>query len=306
MNTHNAESPVPRTILVVDDVPGNVRLLTMLLEARKFAVQAATTGEQALAMAAASPPDMVLLDIGLPDIDGFEVCARLKASARSRDIPVIFLTAMDGIEDKLRAFAVGGVDYVTKPFDAAEVLARVETHLQMRDAQKQLAIQNRELQELSDTDALTGVHNRRGFMAHLRRLAAEAGRDGFRFSLIMFDLDHFKAVNDRHGQIVGDDALQLIAERVRNAVRDVDIVGRWGGEEFMVLCPQTELPEAMLLAERLRHAIDCEAVGSAGPVSASFGVACGSADQGLEACVERVEAAVAGAKQAGRNCVRSA
>ncbi|MES9937759.1 MAG: diguanylate cyclase [Sedimenticola sp.] len=293
-------------ILVVDDVVANVKILDTLLLEAGYAVRIATSGKAALTICEKRPPDLVLLDVMMPEVDGYEVCRRLQADEKTQDIPIIFISALNQTDDKLEGFTAGGVDFVTKPFDPPEVLARVKTHIRLVMLQRELQEKNRELKRLATTDPLTGLYNRRSFLERLRDCQKTANRYGTPCSLVMFDLDHFKAINDQHGHNAGDEVLRVTAERTRGILRDVDIAGRWGGEEFMVLAPQTELEGAIQLAERLRESLINDPIEPAGTVTASFGVICDAKCNSLEELTLGVDQALYAAKMAGRNCVRVA
>lgn len=237
------ESRRPR-LLVVDDQPINIQALYQTFAA-DHQVFMATTGEQALALCASHQPDLVLLDVVMPDLDGFEVCQRLKADAATRDIPVIFVTAHTDEAAETRGLDLGAVDFISKPINPKIVRARVRTQLTLKS-------QSDLLRHWVYVDGLTGVHNRRYFD---ERLAAEWGRAvrvGSALSVLLLDVDCFKRYNDRHGHQAGDDALRRVAAALRAGLkRPGDLVARYGGEEFACLLPDTQLPGALALAARL-------------------------------------------------------
>ena len=210
------------TILVVDDTPLNVILLDRLLKSAGYRVNQAEQGFAALDSARSDPPDMVLLDINMPGMSGYDVCRELKADERLKDIPIIFISALSDTMDKVMALSVGGVDYVTKPFQAEEVLARIETHLKIRNLQKELEAKNNELLHLAATDPLTKVFNRRHFFELASRELSRARRTKDVFSVILMDIDHFKKVNDSYGHIAGDQTLIRFAEICRENLRQYD------------------------------------------------------------------------------------
>ncbi|WP_052314997.1 response regulator [Thiocystis violascens] len=215
----DAAPTAPPTILVVDDTPGNLDLLGRILTDAGYRVRQLPCGELALTSARTAPPDLILLDIRMPGLDGFEVCQRLKEEAITAEIPILFISALQDAGDKVRAFAAGGLDYITKPFQTEEVLARVATHLRLSALQRRLELQNRELERLATTDPLTGILNRRSFTDYGLHYLAHANRYGRPFGLIMFDIDKFKAVNDCHGHGVGDKVLVVVTERIRACLR---------------------------------------------------------------------------------------
>jgi diguanylate cyclase (GGDEF)-like protein len=257
-------------IVIVDDIPDNLRLLVGILREHGHRVRPAPSALRALATIDKEPPDLILLDIMMPEMDGFEVCNRLKASPRTRDIPVIFLSALNEVFDKVRAFTCGGVDYISKPFQAEEVLARVNTHLTIRTQQLALAGQNEELRKMNEVisrqarqleliatrDALTDIPNRRHFLERLAEEERRFARNSCTFALILLDIDHFKTVNDTHGHACGDLVLQNVARTLERFRRTQDVVARWGGEEFICLLPETGRDGALHVAEKLRHEVE--------------------------------------------------
>ncbi|MCF7984716.1 MAG: diguanylate cyclase [Thiohalocapsa sp.] len=292
-------------ILVVDDSPANLRLLTDMLTARGYEVHVAPNGKRALQSAQAHPPTLVLLDILMPGMDGFEVCSKLKEAGQSRDIPIVFLSAIDAADTKALAFEAGGVDYITKPFEEIEVLARIDTHVRMRNMQLLLLQQNAELERLATTDPLTGLLNRRSFREHTCRRLAESARYGSPCSLILFDIDGFKPINDNFGHDIGDRVLQAISARIAGRIRAADIFARWGGEEFTLLLPSIDLAEGCRLAEQLRALLADEPFPKVAVVTASFGVACMRKGEDFDSLIKRADQALYKAKARGRNRVEA-
>ena len=318
-----------KSILVVDDTPGNVRLLAEILTERGYKVRPALNGVRALETIGKELPDLVLLDIMMPGMDGYEVCRRMKAKESTRDIPVIFLSALDGTFDKVTAFDVGGVDYITKPFHAEEVLARVRTHLMIRDMQARLREQNRqlrleieerkkteaalekahhELEKLASQDGLTQLANRRLPDQHLEKEWLRSLREQEPLSIIMCDIDYFKSYNDAYGHQAGDDCLKKIAQRLSCAVkRPADLVARYGGEEFVVVLPNTDLPGAEGMAHLISREIGLLKIPHSHSkvsreVTLSLGVACVVPDRGNspESLVAAADKALYLAKETGR------
>jgi len=304
-------------VLVVDDNRVNVGLLTGILSKRNYAVRNATDGPQALAVMRAAPPEIVLLDIRLPGMDGYEICRQMKADPRTKDIPVIFVSALDDGLDKARAFEVGGIDYVAKPFSSAEVVARVDNQLKISRLQRHLAQKNAELeranrmlQSLSYVDALTGVPNRRHFDELLDQEWRRALRDESAMSVILIDVDLFKAFNDNYGHQSGDDCLKHVAVEVSGVLRrGGDLAARYGGEEFGVVLPGTEGPGALVVAEDMRRRVEGLKIAHRGSpfkvVTISLGVKAmrpGPQDS-LETILAAADRALYRAKETGRNRV---
>ncbi|CNC57752.1 diguanylate cyclase [Yersinia intermedia] len=259
-------------ILIVDDHPINIQMLYQAFSS-DYHVCMATNGKQALDVCISQHPDLILLDIEMPGMNGFEVCAKLKASPDTQDIPVIFVTAHIDEETETRCFSEGAVDFISKPINRNTVRARVKTHLLLK-AQSDL------LRQLVYLDGLTEVHNRRYFDKQLDLEWKLSNRNQTPLSMIMIDVDFFKKYNDLYGHQGGDDCLRNIAKVIRDALRrPADLVARYGGEEFVCLLPDTELAGAMELAETIRLQILEQKILHAGStvypfVSISLGVCC--------------------------------
>jgi len=308
------------SIVIVDDMPDNLRLLAGILKERGHKVRPAPNGTRALATIAKEPPDLILLDIMMPDMDGYEVCRRLKADERLKEIPVIFLSALNEVFDKVKAFRTGGVDYITKPFQVEEVLARVQTHLTLRAQQKALCLQNealaknnaliteqaRTLERLATKDFLTGLSNRRDFLDKTGQEANRFKRTKRPFALILLDIDHFKQVNDTHGHACGDQVLVGVSRCLEKVLRAQDSVARWGGEEFICLLPETGEDGAMAVAEKLRTGLADLAIECAGPpcaVTVTLGVSVYDGTCPVDTCISRADDALYRGKKQGRNQV---
>ncbi|MBF0241832.1 MAG: diguanylate cyclase [Desulfamplus sp.] len=262
--------PVPGNILVVDDNPQNLRLLIAILTMHGYKVRPAPNGELAIKSIFSTPPDIILLDIMMPEMDGYQVCQKLKESEETRAIPIIFISAIDAIAEKIKAFEMGAVDYITKPFHAEEILARVNTHLTLRKTQKQLEdeIEKRKAseealravsikyQKMATQDYLTGVSNRRHFMERAEEELNRAKRYSRPLTFLMMDIDHFKKINDTYGHQAGDYILKQVSTTCLDNLRLNDIFGRIGGEEFCALLPETSYNDAMVVAERIRKSIE--------------------------------------------------
>ena len=245
----------PAHILIVDDHEDNVELLRARLEARGYATRAAEDGEQALRAVEESPPDLVLLDVMMPKVDGMEVARRIKANKSLPFIPIIMQTALDSAEDTIEGLDAGADDYITKPINFAVLEARVRTQLRVKALVEQVQQQADELLHVSRTDALTGLDNRRYLEERLDEAFEHARRLSEPFAVLMCDLDKFKSVNDTYGHQAGDAVLQQLADVLRSEVREIDRIGRYGGEEFMLLLPGTTLDAAVHFGERVRQAV---------------------------------------------------
>lgn len=308
-------------IVIVDDTPDNLRLLAGILKERGYKVRPAPSGARALATIRKDPPELILLDIMMPEMDGYEVCKRLKSDESLRDIPVIFLSALHEVLDKVKAFKAGGVDYISKPFQVEEVLARVSTHLTIRAQQMALELQNeelikkntlimeqsKELEVLASKDPLTGLSNRRDFFRKARDEEKRSSRTNRHFSLIVMDIDHFKKVNDTYGHDCGDAVLKGVARGLEQTLRVQDVVARWGGEEFACLLPETEMDGARHVADKIRRNIEdmrhgCGSV-SAVSITVTIGICLCDGSCSIEECIRRADAALYKGKEQGRNRV---
>ena len=231
-------------LLIVDDQPVNIQALYQLF-ANDCQVFMATQGEQALQLCQDRQPDLVLLDVQMPGLDGFEVCRRMQADPRLREIPVIFVTAHTDPDQETFGLGLGAVDFIAKPFTPAVVRARVRTHLTLK-------CQSDALREQAFVDGLTGVHNRRYFDERLAAEFQRARRNGRSLALMMVDVDYFKRFNDEYGHLAGDDCLRRVADCLRQLLRrPPDLICRYGGEEFACVLPETELEGASAVAQRM-------------------------------------------------------
>ncbi len=238
-----------QTVLITDDSPANIEVLCQVLDG-EYDVLFATNGPDALAIAFDQSPDLILLDVVMPDMDGYEVCAALKADIRTRDIPVVFVTAMDNDDDETKGLNAGAIDYVTKPIRPAIVRARVRNHLELKRYRDFL-------ENLSSTDGLTGIFNRRRFDETLDREWRRANRNQSPLSLILMDIDLFKPFNDHYGHVAGDECLRRLAQVLPGCLRRAsDLAARYGGEEFACLLPDTDADGADKVAGNVRDAVN--------------------------------------------------
>ncbi len=240
---------LPRqTILVVDDTVANIQILDGILNS-EYEILFATSGKDALEIATKQVPDLILLDVVMPEKDGYQVCRELKHAEKTRDIPVIFVTANNQEEDESRGFAAGVVDYITKPVRASIVKARVGIHLELKRYQDHL-------KSLSTIDGLTGMANRRKFDETLETEWRRARRSQSPLSLVMMDIDYFKAYNDNYGHLAGDECLKRLATELGEICRrPADLFSRYGGEEFVLLLPETDSQGATSMANLVQEKI---------------------------------------------------
>ncbi len=274
MNTATAQKP---KILVVDDTPLNIGVLFDLLDNHQYEVFIAQNGESALQISQIEKPNLILMDVMMPGLDGFETCKRLKNQESTRDIPLIFITALTDIRDKVYGFNIGAVDYITKPFQREEVLVRIRTHLMLQDLQARLREQNEILQqeikerkrveselqtantllkELVNLDGLTLIANRRRFDEYLQQTWAEMREKQQYLSVLLCDIDYFKKYNDTYGHLQGDDCLKQIAQAIKhNTPSPLGLAARYGGEEFAVILPNYLPAKAIRVANNIQQAI---------------------------------------------------
>lgn len=294
-------------ILVVDDISSNLQIIGEILDNAGYATTFAISGKQALERISKAHPDLVLLDLMMPEMNGLRVCEILKSDADYCDIPIIFLTASNEQNHLLQAFEKGAVDYITKPFNFRELLARVKTHLELKYTRDKLKKALAELEKLATTDPLTGISNRRYLLALGEREFRRVCRYNRPFSILMLDLDRFKNINDTYGHEIGDDVLKKIAKVTANALRSVDSFGRFGGEEFVVLLPETNLKDAIEVAERIGQNIAEmqffhleKMIG----VTTSIGVSSYQVgDRRIDDIIRRADKGLYQAKRSGRNRV---
>ena len=292
------------TVLVAEDSLVVRAVLRQHLESQGYTVIEANDGNAALRACRETKPDVVLLDIEMPGLDGHDVLRALKADPDLSDVPVVFLTGRTDTEDLVDGLRLGAHDYLKKPFEASELIARVSAAARVKTLQDELRRRNAELDLISRTDALTGLSNRRHIEERLREFASAAHRHGFSLGVLMLDIDHFKQVNDTVGHAAGDAVLREFATRLRFALREEDIPGRWGGEEFLVILPNTDLAGARMVGQRVCDHIAAKLFPVADHrtllVTVSGGCAV-SDGRDSEELVRRADNALYDAKQNGRN-----
>lgn len=292
-------------LLIVDDQPVNIRALHQIF-AGDHDVFMATNGADAIAFCEASQPDLVLLDVVMPELSGLDVCRALKASPATADIPVIFVTSLNDPEEEGACWDVGGVDFITKPINAKTTRNRVRAHLTLK-------YQADMLRQLAWIDGLTGIPNKRQIDARSEQEFRRCKREELPLAVAVVDIDYFKAFNDTYGHLAGDDCLRSVAQAIQASMqRPGDFAGRMGGEEFICLFPDTTLQDAMELLQRIDAAIRAlhlpHVSGIDGQVTVSIGVvsAVPRSDGTMAAFVEQADKALYQAKQQGRARVHAA
>ena len=286
-------------VLIIDDSMEALAIAKARLIKEGLAVMCADGGKKGLEEAQREPPDLILLDLDMPDMSGFDVCRALKANPDLCMIPVIFLSGSGTEDDKIEGLDLGAVDYVTKPFDAFELRARVRAALRTKHLQDLLI-------HYGQVDPLTELNNRRALMERLRQEWARIQRHGGSLAFIMADIDHFKLVNDAYGHPAGDEVLREVAKIVAAECRQSDIPARYGGEEFSVVCVGTDAERAAELAERCRGKIEEQEISLTREkvqVTASFGVSDSGDTASEDELIAAADDALYEAKEAGRNRV---
>jgi diguanylate cyclase (GGDEF)-like protein len=290
-------------ILIVDDEVTNIEILNAALE-DEYEICFATSGEEAIKTALAVLPDLILLDVLMPGIDGYEVCRRLKEDPLIADVPIIFTTGLDDQEAEIRGLSLGAIDYVTKPISPAIVRARVRNHIELKKMRDELA-------ELAVTDVLTGLSNRRRLEKSLKVETARLSRKSEWLSVVMLDIDFFKQFNDTYGHPAGDRCIVMVAAALNRAVhRAADLTARYGGEEFACVLPGEELEGAMVVARNIIAQVQSLGIphrGSAAAawVTVSVGVASAICLPGMapELWIKAADRQLYLAKASGRNNV---
>lgn len=302
------------TILLVDDQPQNLRLLSELLEEQGYEVQQAISGTVALQAIARQQPDLILLDINMPEVDGYVVCQQIKADSETQDIPVIFISALDEAWDKVKAFTVGGSDYISKPFKVVEVLARVENQLKIKQLQVTLQQRNRqlqqaiqELQRLAAIDKLTRVASRRRFDAYLLECWQQAIANQQSLTLMFIQLNHFDIYREGADPKEGDRTIQRFAQLIQNTVlTPQSLTSRYGTLTFAILVPQRQSAEnPQLIAQRLLHQLQRVQTPAETPITTNIGLVTThpTIHTQLEDFLGGGDQALQQAKQQDENCI---
>lgn len=314
---------VSPTVLIIDDDANIINLLSKRLEQEGFKVISAKDGKLGIEFASSGAPNIILLDLLMPEMSGKEVLKELKNNPDTALIPVIILSAVADTEDKIDGLSMGANDYIVKPFRFQEVLARINTQLRIASMQKELEQKhsdllekNKILAQLAITDPLTGLLNKGYLMKRLKSEVSRSARYSETISCMMVDVDFFKKINDSHGHMVGDTVLKHVARIIKDATRSTDIVTRYGGEEFFVICPNSTLDGVMNLAERVRYNVENTPFmvdkNTSLSLTVSIGVKCAEFDPAVDAeiasstLIHDSDLALYKAKSGGRNRVEIA
>lgn len=291
------------TILIVDDEISNIEIMNAILE-DDYEICFATSGPRALETARANLPDLILLDILMPEMDGFEVCWRLKNEALLADVPVIFTTGLGDTEDEVRGLSLGAIDYVTKPIQPVVLRARVSNHIELKRLRDQLA-------EMAVTDALTGLSNRRRMEQKLNAETERLAQSEDWLSVLLIDIDFFKQFNDTYGHLNGDRCIVMIASALKRALtRASDLSARYGGEEFACVLPGADATAALTMAEEIQVQVGAlnipHARSTVSPnVTISIGIATGRCQPGMtpDKWIAHADQQLYRSKASGRNTI---
>jgi len=293
---------VDKTILVIDDTVSNLDIVSDFLI--NYDVIAIDNGADAINIINSEKIDLILLDIVMPGMDGYEVCKLLKNHKSTKDIPIIFLSSKSDEDSIEMAYDIGGIDYVTKPFKPKELLAKVKRELYLQDLQEELKL-------LASTDPMTKLYNRRYFTEISESLLDLAKRNRTESAVIMLDIDKFKNVNDTYGHKIGDEVIIALSGILQKFTRKSDVVSRWGGEEFVMLLPNTNNEGALVISEKIRATIENQVLLVGENRELKFTVSLGVSmvdtqnDLNIEASLNRADEALYEAKESGRNRVCS-
>jgi len=301
------------SVLIIDDSDAVREKIIKTLESFNLFVRyyEAEDGLEGFKKLLSSPVDIILCDLEMPRIDGFKFLSMMKSRPDLQDTPVIMLTGMNDRDLKIKGLEQGASDYITKPFDPEELVARVKVHLKIKNLQDDLKRTNELLLELSNTDHLTGLFNRRYLMEVLDKEIQRSSRKGGQLSILILDIDHFKNVNDTYGHLQGDAVLQKVALQLQKELRNYDIAARYGGEEFIAVLPDATMSEAAFVAERIRASIQASKFNGALSqlsLTVSLGVALYTLEDGItiDGFIKRADDALYRAKANGRNRVECA
>jgi two-component system cell cycle response regulator len=295
-------------VLVVDDRAGSYERIVSTLSA-EHTVDVETNPNEALFHAAEGNYDLVIVSLGLKDFDGLRLCSQIRSLERTRNVPILAVAEADNHARLMRGLEIGVNDYLVRPIDRNEMLARARTQVKKKRYSEQLRDNVQKSVEMAITDGLTGLFNRRYMETHLATLVDQAAERGKPIAVLVLDIDYFKSINDTHGHDCGDDVLREFALRIRKCIRNIDLACRYGGEEFVMVMPETDRAVATMVAERLRRRIASEPFSIAQgtrsiEVTISIGIAAANgADDNAAAMLKRADQALYRAKRDGRNRV---
>jgi two-component system cell cycle response regulator len=294
-------------VLIVDDDPVSRRLLEVTLGNSGYEIATAVDGGEALsALEEKDSPRLVILDWIMPQFDGVDVCRAIRTRALEPYTYIILLTVKGEQKEIVEGLEAGADDYITKPFDLLELKARLRAGRRIVDLQDQLVASREQMRFEASHDVQTGLLNHSAILENLRKEVLRARREGTDLGVIMIDLDHFKTVNDHYGHLAGDRVLREVARRLRGAMRPYDCIGRYGGEEFVVLAPGCNLEHTKMLAERLLASIAGEPIEDSAisvALTASLGVSCATDSKNPDQLLQTTDEALYAAKAQGRNRV---
>ena len=304
------EDTQPFHIAIVDDDPAIRRLVRLFLKRSGYQIVEFATGQEGRAALLTIEWDLALLDRRLPDMDGVDLCQELKSNPAFKSRYVIMLTGEDEQEDKVQGLDLGADDYITKPFQYPELLARIRAAKRIVDLQKELRETNKRLELLSITDGLTKLYNHRHFQDELARAFEESARYERPLSLAIIDLDFFKKVNDTYGHAVGDEVLKAVAQMFQESIRSTDLAARYGGEEFGVMMPETDMDDAIAFAEKIRSLLEATSIDTqAGSISVTVSIGVSTIPHpkihSAKELIVSADKALYRAKKGGRNQVQS-
>lgn len=300
-------------VVVLDDNNQNLKLISDVLEDAGYDVSLCLTSFQLLDYLDEDLelPDIIILDVMVPDLDGFEVCKRIKNNERTKDVPIIFLSAKTETVDIVYGLGVGGVDYITKPFRPIELVARIQTHIEiknirdeLKEKNKELLLLNQQLEEYAIKDPLTKLYNRRMMLTKFDEEISRSKRNNDVFSVVLLDIDKFKEVNDNYGHNFGDEVLKIFSDLLMNSKRLEDFVARWGGEEFLIILPHTDAKGAYTVASRIKNKVnDYEYLYNdiSLHITATFGIAEFCYEDTVEKIIKKADFALYYGKENGRN-----
>lgn len=305
-------------VMIVDDNTENLKYLASIVKKSGYEYVMAIGGEQAFEFMKMEKPDIILLDVMMPKIDGYAICRQLKNNENTKDIPVIFVTAKTGIDEIVKGFDAGGVDYVTKPFNSVILESRIRTHIELKRSKDNLKNYIARLEEanarlekekersdyLANNDYLTGIFNRRYMVKKMKEEYDKFLRTKEPFSIGIFDIDNFKKINDSYGHECGDFILMSLTRSIKESIRVSDSFARWGGEEFIIMLPQTNCQSAVVLFERIREKVQNTKY-NYNDFKLNITFTCGVSEIGeeesIDSCIVRADTALYKGKTSGKN-----